>query len=83
MKVGKQILERLKSNEMKEPWIYYIHLEDLHEKIMVPTKYNIEEYGKTKYKAEQIYRLWQEEDPDERTLVIIRPTVVFLIHFPL
>jgi len=35
------------------------------------------EYGKTKYKAEQIYKLWQEEDPDERTLVIIRPTVVF------
>jgi GlcNAc-P-P-Und epimerase len=35
------------------------------------------EYGKTKYKAEQIYRLWQEEAPEERTLVIIRPTVVF------
>lgn len=35
------------------------------------------EYGRTKYEAEQIYRRWQKEDPDRRTLVIIRPTVVF------
>ena len=35
------------------------------------------EYGRTKYEAERIYRLWQEEAPDERILVIIRPTVVF------
>lgn len=34
-------------------------------------------YGRTKYKAEQIFKAWQEEEPDERTLVIIRPTVVF------
>jgi len=35
------------------------------------------EYGKTKYEAEEIFRLWQDENPKERTLVIIRPTVVF------
>ena len=35
------------------------------------------EYGRTKYEAEQIFREWQSEAPDERTLVIIRPTVVF------
>lgn len=35
------------------------------------------DYGRTKYQAEQIYRAWQAEDPSERTLVIIRPTVVF------
>ena len=34
-------------------------------------------YGRTKYEAEQIFKKWQEEMPDERTLVIIRPTVVF------
>lgn len=34
------------------------------------------EYGKTKLEAESIYRAWAEEDPS-RTLVIIRPTVVF------
>lgn len=35
------------------------------------------EYGRTKYDAEQIYREWQAESPADRTLVIIRPTVVF------
>jgi GlcNAc-P-P-Und epimerase len=35
------------------------------------------EYGRTKYQAEAVYRDWQAEDPDNRTLVIIRPTVVF------
>jgi GlcNAc-P-P-Und epimerase len=35
------------------------------------------EYGHTKYQAEQIFKNWQSEKPDSRTLVIIRPTVVF------
>ena len=35
------------------------------------------DYGKTKWQAEQIYSKWQSEDPKKRTLVIIRPTVVF------
>lgn len=35
------------------------------------------DYGRTKWEAEQIFRAWQEEKPNERTLVIIRPTVVF------
>jgi nucleoside-diphosphate-sugar epimerase len=34
------------------------------------------EYGKTKLEAEVVYRAWAEEDP-ARTLVIVRPTVVF------
>ena len=34
-------------------------------------------YGRTKWEAEKIYREWQSEDPNERTLVIIRPTVIF------
>ena len=33
-------------------------------------------YGKTKYAAEGIYRTWAEEDAS-RTLIIVRPTVVF------
>ena len=33
-------------------------------------------YGETKLLAESIYRAWAEEDP-ARTLVILRPTVVF------
>ena len=35
------------------------------------------DYGRTKWEAEQIYKEWQAEDPENRTLVIIRPTVVF------
>jgi nucleoside-diphosphate-sugar epimerase len=34
------------------------------------------EYGKTKLRAEAVYRSWADEDP-ARTLVIVRPTVVF------
>ena len=35
------------------------------------------DYGRTKYEAEQVYKDWHAEAPDERTLVIIRPTVIF------
>ena len=35
------------------------------------------DYGRTKYEAEQVYKAWQGEDSLIRTLVIIRPTVVF------
>jgi nucleoside-diphosphate-sugar epimerase len=35
------------------------------------------DYGRTKWEAEQIYKAWQAEDQKNRTLVIIRPTVVF------
>jgi nucleoside-diphosphate-sugar epimerase len=35
------------------------------------------DYGKTKFEAEQIFKAWQAEDQANRTLVIIRPTVVF------
>ncbi|MDF9787853.1 NAD-dependent epimerase/dehydratase family protein [Polynucleobacter sphagniphilus] len=35
------------------------------------------DYGRTKWEAEQVYKKWQAEDSQNRTLVIIRPTVVF------
>lgn len=35
------------------------------------------EYGRTKFEAEQVYKAWQAEAPDIRTLVLVRPTVVF------
>lgn len=35
------------------------------------------DYGRTKYLAEQVYKEWQAEDPDNRTLIIVRPTVIF------
>ncbi len=35
------------------------------------------DYGKSKWQAEEILRNWYNEDPLNRTLIIIRPTVVF------
>jgi nucleoside-diphosphate-sugar epimerase len=35
------------------------------------------EYGRTKWEAEKVYKEWQGEDPQKRTLVIVRPTVIF------
>lgn len=35
------------------------------------------DYGRTKYLAEQHFMSWHAEDPSNRTLVIIRPTVIF------
>jgi nucleoside-diphosphate-sugar epimerase len=35
------------------------------------------DYGRTKLEAEKIYCAWQREAPSSRSLVIIRPTVVF------
>lgn len=35
------------------------------------------DYGRTKWEAEQIYRNWQAQDSQNRSLVIVRPTVVF------
>ncbi len=37
----------------------------------------INEYGRTKAEAEAIFSQWQSESRDERSLLIIRPTVVF------
>lgn len=35
------------------------------------------DYGRTKWEAEKVYKAWYEEKPKERILTIIRPTVVF------
>jgi nucleoside-diphosphate-sugar epimerase len=35
------------------------------------------DYGRTKWEAENVYKQWQLEDSENRTLVIVRPTVVF------
>lgn len=48
-KVGQQIINRLNSKSMQEPWLYYIHLVDLHDEIIVPKNFENEKYGQTKY----------------------------------
>jgi|TARA_B110000467_G_scaffold161930_2_gene184012 arylsulfatase A-like enzyme len=74
--VGKQIMKRLTSKQMKEPWIYYIHLEDMHDKIIVPPEFNKKEFGDTEYERmlsyvdEWIGKIVNHIDL-EKTLVVI------------
>lgn len=35
------------------------------------------DYGRTKYEAEEVLRKWLNKDPLNRSLVIVRPTVIF------
>ena len=35
------------------------------------------DYGRTKMEAESVYREWLAEDPEQRSLVIVRPAVIF------
>lgn len=35
------------------------------------------DYGRTKMEAEAVYKEWLAEDPEQRSLVIVRPTVIF------
>jgi nucleoside-diphosphate-sugar epimerase len=35
------------------------------------------DYGRTKYLAEEVFREWYRRDPENRSLIILRPTVVF------
>lgn len=35
------------------------------------------DYGKSKYEAELVFRKWIEEDPAKRTCIIVRPAVIF------
>ena len=35
------------------------------------------DYGRTKFLAEQVYKNWQSKDSQNRSLIIIRPTVIF------
>lgn len=35
------------------------------------------DYGRTKFLAEEVFRGWQREDPSRRTVAIVRPTVIF------
>lgn len=47
--LGKNLLDKLDSQEMKPPWIFYIHLNDLHQPISVPSEFADDVYGATSY----------------------------------
>ena len=46
--IGDSIVNRLET-KLNEPWIYFIHLMDLHAPFYVPLEFDLEKYGKTRY----------------------------------
>ena len=46
--IGNQIIEQLEKN-FTEPWLYYIHLMDLHAPFFIPKEFNAKKYGDTNY----------------------------------
>ena len=48
---GKQILDKLDSKNLKEPWIYYIHIMDLHRSVefALPENFKDTKYGNNDY----------------------------------
>lgn len=47
--LGNKILDMFSSNQMIEPWLTYLHIEDLHFPIKVPDEFNDDKYGKTNF----------------------------------
>lgn len=46
--IGQLIIDRLE-RKLEEPWIYFIHLMDLHAPFYLPKEFDSEKYGKTRY----------------------------------
>ena len=46
--LGEKILKKLQSS-IKEPWFFYIHINDLHQPIIVPKDFDKEKFGQTDY----------------------------------
>jgi len=47
--LGVKILSQLKSNIMKEPWLYFIHINDIHFPVIPPKSFDTQEFGESKY----------------------------------
>ena len=46
---GKLILSRLDKGNMQSPWIFFVHIMDLHTLKPLPDEFNIPKYGKSEY----------------------------------
>ena len=46
--IGQLIIDRLE-RKLEEPWVYFIHLMDLHAPFYLPKEFDSEKYGKTRY----------------------------------
>lgn len=47
--IGEKIIDQIKSLQQKQPWIYAIHIMDLHNLFALPTEFKNEQYGNNDY----------------------------------
>ncbi len=47
--LGEKILSQLKSNSMKEPWLYFVHINDIHFPVIPPKSFDNQQFGESKY----------------------------------
>ena len=47
--LGNKILSQLKSDLMKEPWLYFVHINDIHFPVIPPKSYDNPQFGESKY----------------------------------
>lgn len=52
---GQQIVEKLESKKMQEPWFFYIHISDLHDLPSLPEEFNHEKFGMNQYERTVSY----------------------------
>ena len=46
--LGNRIIDKL-DNKLSEPWVYYMHLMDLHVPFTIPAEFDLEKFGKTNH----------------------------------
>ena len=54
--LGEKIVNKLKSLS-KEPWFFYVHINDLHQPIIIPKDFHDDKFGKTDYE-QMIKIIW-------------------------
>ena len=47
--LGPKIVSFLKSDLLKEPWFYFVHINDIHFPVIPPKNYDTKEFGESKY----------------------------------
>ncbi len=74
--LGEKIISKLQPNEMKEPWVFFVHINDIHFPIKPPKQYDNNEYGTSKYERMVssidfwLGKIMKEVDLSKTTVVI-------------
>lgn len=73
--IGKNIINKLESKSLKEPWFFVIHIMDLHFPLTVPQEFDEQKYGNNSYeKIVSSLDVWIGkvlQKIDDKTLLVI------------